>query len=689
MSESNNNYLGNPDRPVLVKESWAKRVQAATAATERDAAFYGETGRPAFALSRFYDMRPALLKSAWTQNSAGVYEATAAFIISDTGAVDTSFIFPVYWIPGGAAPAGEADETRIFVVWRGRWEALPVGGTLQIQPVQLASSWVKTDGIYQATARPLINTTADTTTTLNVCAPFFANTPPGVSGYRFWVVWRNERWESLQDYEQELFQPFRLQSAWALSGGIYRATAKKITSDAGAVSSSNFYVYAPTYTSAPKMTTGTTRFWGVWRKGRWELLQSVDPAETFQCQCVQLASAWTASGSVYTATANPVSDTGAVDTSTTLNVISNQFTSTPPGDVGYTRFWVAYKNSQWFAVLWNESDSADVSPMILNTSWTLGGNGVYYADCYKLTATGATDTSGGVVRVYAPASTGQPYGTNGQWKFWAVYRNDRWETIQPNFPPVNLDYQCVQLTSAWTLSGGVYSATANPVNTTGVVDTTTTLTVYAIQFTVTPPGSIGDRFWALWKNEKWLVVQVAQDGAGNEVIPVQMTTTWTLLNGLYYADCLPLTSAGAADSTAAVVRVWSIISPSDVAPYGTNGTRLWAVYHNDRWESLQPNFPPSEAGKNYTAGDGIDITRVTDTGNDYTIKNTGLRGARVWGNAYIESNGYLFLHPNHFQWYTGTAYDNTTLQLKTRALNVVTNIVNGQPQRELITVIDA
>ena len=81
MSESNNNYLGNPDRPVLVKESWAKRVQAATAATERDAAFYGETGRPAFALSRFYDMRPAMLKSSWTQNQAGAYTATAASLL--------------------------------------------------------------------------------------------------------------------------------------------------------------------------------------------------------------------------------------------------------------------------------------------------------------------------------------------------------------------------------------------------------------------------------------------------------------------------------------------------------------------------------------------------------------------------------------------------------------------------------
>ena len=128
MSDSNNNYLGNPDRPVLVKESWAKRVQAATAATERDAAFYGETGRPAFALSRFYDMRPAVLKSAWTQNSAGIYQATAAFVNSATGAVDASYIFPVTAPANTSAPEGTVDETRFFVAWRGRWEMIAGAG---------------------------------------------------------------------------------------------------------------------------------------------------------------------------------------------------------------------------------------------------------------------------------------------------------------------------------------------------------------------------------------------------------------------------------------------------------------------------------------------------------------------------------------------------------------------------------
>ena len=201
MSDSNNNYLGNPDRPVLVKESWAKRVQAATTATERDAAFYGETGRPAFALSRFYDMRPVMLKSNWTQNSAGVYTATAAFVVSDAGDVDSSFLFPVYTIPG-FTPSGTVDETIFFVVWRGRWEALPTGGDgAVVAPFSLYTNWVdQGSGLYKATAKQIIaDNGATDPTPVDVFAIVTAGVPAGTAGaWKFWATWRNDRWETLQ-----------------------------------------------------------------------------------------------------------------------------------------------------------------------------------------------------------------------------------------------------------------------------------------------------------------------------------------------------------------------------------------------------------------------------------------------------------------------------------------------------------
>ena len=361
MSESNNNYLGNPDRPVLVKESWAKRVQAATAATERDAAFYGETGRPAFALSRFYDMRLAMLKSSWTQNQEGAYTATAAFVVSDAGAVDSSFLFPVYSIPG-FTPSGTVDE-MIFVVWRGRWEAIPTAESSASAVVRLASAWTLTNGVWTATANPVSAAgVVDTSTTVSIYAPQFTTRPPGVVGtYRLQVTWRNSRWESLQNVETLGYTPVRLASAWTLTNGVWTATGREVYAD-GTTSADAATIYAPQFTAqqTPPGTSGAARFWVMWRNNRWESVQD-----------------------------------------------------TIEGEVGDT-----------------------LCPMILAQSWSRPtSNDIYRAPCYPLNANGAADTSGGTVTVYAPAAIDKPYGENQAWKFWAVYRNDRWETIQPNFPP--------------------------------------------------------------------------------------------------------------------------------------------------------------------------------------------------------------------------------------------------------------
>lgn len=351
------------DKAVLVRESWARRVTSAIQTQEADALNASAAGKPTFAESRFYDIRPARLQSNWTQNSAGVYQATAAFIVSDAGAVDTSFIFPVYNIPGAAAPTGTAGETRFFVIWRGRWEAVPMPEAGATAVVQLASNWTLTNGVWTATGNPVSAAgVVDSSTSVAVFAPQFTTRPPGiVNTYRFQVAWRNNRWESLQNVETLGYTPVLLASAWALTNGVWTATGREIYAD-GTTSADASTIYAPQFTSqqTPPGTAGTARFWVMWRNNRWESVQD-----------------------------------------------------TIEGEVGDT-----------------------LCPMILNQSWSRPTeNDIYSAPCYPLNANGAADTSGGTVMVFAPAAIGKPYGENLSWKFWAVYRNDRWETIQPNFPP--------------------------------------------------------------------------------------------------------------------------------------------------------------------------------------------------------------------------------------------------------------
>ena len=74
------------------------------------------------------DIRLALLQSAWTQNTAGIFTAQACFIVNDVP--DTSFLFTV-WAPVSTEdPGGTSGATRFYVVWKGRWEMVGGGGEL-------------------------------------------------------------------------------------------------------------------------------------------------------------------------------------------------------------------------------------------------------------------------------------------------------------------------------------------------------------------------------------------------------------------------------------------------------------------------------------------------------------------------------------------------------------------------------
>lgn len=73
--------------------------------------------------SRFYDVRPAVQTSSTWTKVGETWRASFAFLVNDV--VDNSFVFPAFAVTSSTQPT-TGEGTRVFVVWRGRWEI--VGG---------------------------------------------------------------------------------------------------------------------------------------------------------------------------------------------------------------------------------------------------------------------------------------------------------------------------------------------------------------------------------------------------------------------------------------------------------------------------------------------------------------------------------------------------------------------------------
>lgn len=69
-----------------------------------------------------------------------------------------------------------------------------------------------------------------------------------------------------------------------------------------------------------------------------------------------------------------------------------------------------------------------IAPMRLQTDWQQV-NGQWTATCCEVLQDGSFDTDH-IVDVYAPTFTSRPNGTALVWRFWALFRNGRWETLQ-------------------------------------------------------------------------------------------------------------------------------------------------------------------------------------------------------------------------------------------------------------------
>ncbi|MBR4753146.1 MAG: hypothetical protein IK077_15450, partial [Thermoguttaceae bacterium] len=105
------------DKACLVNESWLQKVDDAVFSSN------GSGEKNSGSASMFYDVRPARLQTSWSQNQAGVWKASACFV-TQSGTVDTSFVFDVYAPLATSQPIGVVGVERFFVVWRGRWEAI-------------------------------------------------------------------------------------------------------------------------------------------------------------------------------------------------------------------------------------------------------------------------------------------------------------------------------------------------------------------------------------------------------------------------------------------------------------------------------------------------------------------------------------------------------------------------------------
>lgn len=112
---------GNPDPAVLVRKSWAERVDAATKESAKEVAT--ERGKQEGDASLFYDVRPVKVITEWTRVSTHLAKADAIFMDKD-GNEENEFVFPIYACRYNAVPPGRLSFAVQWAIWRGRWELL-------------------------------------------------------------------------------------------------------------------------------------------------------------------------------------------------------------------------------------------------------------------------------------------------------------------------------------------------------------------------------------------------------------------------------------------------------------------------------------------------------------------------------------------------------------------------------------
>lgn len=146
--------MDGADPGVLVRRSWAERVDAATDSSAKNAAADSVESSRA---SLFYDIRPIVLASDWELLGSGLRRADAFFVTKST--VDRSFMFDVYAITPTARPPAGTNST-LWAIWRGRWELLSDVNGNDFKYFRLKSGVGV--GLYDANSGAGVNDTAGT-----------------------------------------------------------------------------------------------------------------------------------------------------------------------------------------------------------------------------------------------------------------------------------------------------------------------------------------------------------------------------------------------------------------------------------------------------------------------------------------------------------------------------------------------
>ena len=124
----------NQNEPMTPSYSWLKKVN--------DNVFKSEDGEKTPRVKNlFHEIRPARLTSDWSA-TGGVYSAKMRFVNQKGAMVGDSFV--VYAPLLTEKPTTDATLSRLFVVWRGRWEAVSVGNDLDDLSVFINSVKEKT-----------------------------------------------------------------------------------------------------------------------------------------------------------------------------------------------------------------------------------------------------------------------------------------------------------------------------------------------------------------------------------------------------------------------------------------------------------------------------------------------------------------------------------------------------------------
>lgn len=175
-------------------------------------------------------------------------------VIVDANGTATSGAVDVY-APTATSDANLPSTYFHAALIEGRWELLAgVENTFVARPMRLQSAWTRNnDNLWVATACPIISDggSVDLTTVVNVCCPTAVVKPEGEPlSWRFWAVFRNGRWESIQHY---VYIPEYVSGSYA-SVGAYSPElggrpisclgvhAARIRGDSYAASNGDFYL---------------------------------------------------------------------------------------------------------------------------------------------------------------------------------------------------------------------------------------------------------------------------------------------------------------------------------------------------------------------------------------------------------------------------------------------------------------